>query len=116
MTSFMEFMKYPYHNINMFLQIGDRVIGICDTGAWAELACVPAQFVYPMPSGMSFQDGAALFMNYVPAHIMMFDIGGLKNNQSILVHSAGGGVVGIFYYLRYSPLLTALLSFTVKPA
>ena len=69
------------------------MIALCDTTAWAELACANAQFVYKIPPGMSFQDGAALFMNYVTAYILLFDIGGLRNDQSVLVHNVGGGVV-----------------------
>ncbi len=42
---------------------------------------------------MSFQDGAALLMNYLTAHLLLFDIGNLRNGQSVLVHSVGGGVV-----------------------
>lgn len=77
----------------LLLQPGDRVVGIVDMQAWAELVCIPAQFVYHMPSGMSFQDGAALLMNYLTAHLLLFDIGNLRNGQSVLVHSVGGGVV-----------------------
>ena len=55
---------------------------------------MPAQTVYKMPSGMNFPDGAALFMNYVTAYILLFEIGHLRPGQSVLVHSAGGGVVG----------------------
>ena len=74
-------------------QIGDRVIAFTDFNAWAELASVPAQFVYKMPTGMTFQDGAAFFMNYVAAYMLLFELGNIKSGQSLLVHSAGGGVV-----------------------
>lgn len=57
---------------------------------------VPTQYVYKLPTGMSFQDGAALLMNYVTAYILLFDLGNLKSGQSLLVHSAGGGVVSKF--------------------
>ena len=48
-----------------------------------------------MLPGMSFQDAAAFFMNYVTAYLLLFDIGNLRPGQSVLVHSAGGGVVSI---------------------
>lgn len=74
--------------------------------AWAELVCIPAQFVYHMPSGMSFQDGAALLMNYLTAHLLLFEIGNLRNGQSVLVHSVGGGVVStaLFFCSFYRKL------------
>ena len=66
-----------------------------DFTSWAELTAVPAQFVYKMPTGMSFHDGAALCMNYVTAYILVCEMANLKSGQSVLVHSAGGGVVSI---------------------
>ena len=49
---------------------------------------------YCFVAAMSFQDGAAFFMNYVTAYILLFDIGNLRSGQSLLLHCAGGGVVG----------------------
>ncbi|CAH1778836.1 unnamed protein product [Owenia fusiformis] len=78
-------------NVTDFV-IGDRVIAFCDYNAWAETVSVPAKHVYKMPTGMSFQDGAALPMNYLTAYIILFELGGLRKGQSLLVHSVGGGV------------------------
>ena len=75
------------------LQIGDRVLAVTDYKAWAEQVAVSEQFVYKMPTSMTFEEGAAFFMNYVTAYILLFDIGNLRMGQSVLVHSAGGGVV-----------------------
>ena len=86
------------NNVSCFTQPGDRVVGIVDMQAWAEFVCIPAQFVYHMPSGMSFQDGAALLMNYLTAHLLLFEIGNLRNGQSVLVHSVGGGVVSTLLF------------------
>ena len=61
--------------------------------AWAELVTVTSQYVYKMPTGMSFQDGAALAMNYVTAYMMLFEMANLKKGDSVLCHSMGGGVV-----------------------
>lgn len=69
------------------------MIAVVDNGAWAEVVCVSAQFIYKIPPNMSFQDGAALFMNYVTAYMLLFDIGGMRPTQNVLVHSVGGGVV-----------------------
>ena len=46
-----------------------------------------------LATGMSFDDGAAFFMNYVTAYILLFDIGNVRSGHSILMHSIGGGVV-----------------------
>lgn len=72
--------------------IGDHVIGFCDYGAWGELVVVSANYVYKMPSNMSYQDGAALTMNYLTAYIMLFDIANLRKGMSVFFHDVGGGV------------------------
>lgn len=72
--------------------IGDHVIGFSDYGAWGELVVVSANYVYKMPSNMSYQDGAALTMNYLTAYIMLFDIANLRKGMSVFFHDVGGGV------------------------
>nr|KAG5707468.1 hypothetical protein BaRGS_011972 [Batillaria attramentaria] len=72
--------------------VGDRVIALTDYKAWAELVAAPATHVYKIPDNMSFQDGAALLMHYVTAYILLFDLANLRKGQSLLLHSAGGGV------------------------
>lgn len=74
-------------------QVGDRVIAVTDFHSWAELVAVPTARVFKMPTGMNYHDGAAFFMSYVTAYIMLFDIGNFREGQSVLIHSAGGGVV-----------------------
>ncbi|XP_046328958.1 synaptic vesicle membrane protein VAT-1 homolog-like [Haliotis rufescens] len=73
-------------------KVGDRVIGFTNYNAWAELVNINANHVFKMPDNMSFQDGAALPMNYVTAYILLFDMANLRKGQSLLVHSVGGGV------------------------
>ena len=41
---------------------------------------------------MSLRDAAALSYNYLTAYILLFELGGVKSGQSVLYHSAGGGV------------------------
>ena len=66
---------------------------------------ISAQYVYKIPPNMSFQDGAALFMNYVTAHMLLFDIGGMRPGCNVLVHSVGGGVVSSPLTLKVAPSL-----------
>ena len=60
------------------------------SGLWQEVAVVPAVQTFPIPEGMSFEEAAALPVNYVTAYMMLFDFGNLRPNQSVLVHSAAG--------------------------
>lgn len=75
------------------LKVGDRVAALAEQGAWAELAAVPARHVYKLPAQMDFQQAVAVTLNFVVAQALLFDVGNLKPGQTILVHSAGGGVV-----------------------
>ncbi len=77
------------------LQVGDRVVALPEYRAWAELVVVPAKYVFSIPSNMSYQDAAAIAMNFLVAHILLFDLGNLRPGKSVLFHSAGGGVVSI---------------------
>jgi NADPH:quinone reductase-like Zn-dependent oxidoreductase len=41
---------------------------------------------------MSYRAAAAICYSYVTAYILLHEIGGIKSGQSVLYHSAGGGV------------------------
>ncbi|XP_028989129.1 synaptic vesicle membrane protein VAT-1 homolog [Betta splendens] len=73
-------------------KVGDRVIVLSRSGVWQELVSVAASRTYLMPDGMSFEDGAALPINYMTAHMMLFDLANVRPGKSVLVHMAAGGV------------------------
>lgn len=63
--------------------------------AWAEVVCTPLDFVYKIPDDMTFPEAAAFSMNFVAAYMMLFEVANLREGMSVLVHSAGGGVVSL---------------------
>ncbi len=71
---------------------GDRVMGGNKTGAFAEIACVPASKLSPMPAGMDFPAAAAMGAAYATAYTGLVELGGLQEGQWVLVHGASGGV------------------------
>jgi len=71
---------------------GDRVVVIKEFGLWTEYAEVEAEDCFPIPASMSLEHAGALFVNYVTAYIMLFDMGNLRPNKSVLIHMAAGGV------------------------
>lgn len=73
-------------------KVGDRVVALPEFRAWSELVTVPTKYVYHIPDEMTFQDAAAIVMNYLVAYILIFDLVSLREGKSILLHSAGGGV------------------------
>lgn len=71
---------------------GDRVMGGNKTGAFAEIACVPADKLSPMPAGIDFAAAAAMGAAYSTAFTGLVELGGLEEGQWVLVHGASGGV------------------------
>ena len=71
---------------------GDRVIAATRFGGQAERVTVPAQHVIPLPKKMSFEQGAAFPVNYGTAYAALVIMGGLREGDRVLIHSAGGGV------------------------
>ena len=62
--------------------------------AWAEQIVVKKDLVFKIPKEMSFREAAVLPFAYLTAYILLFDIGNIKAGQTLLFHSAGGGVGG----------------------
>ncbi|PKU30497.1 hypothetical protein llap_19199 [Limosa lapponica baueri] len=85
-------------------EIGDRVMAFVNYNAWAEVVCTPVEFVYKIPDDMSFSEAAAFPMNFVTAYMMLFEVANLREGMSVLVHSAGGGVVTMILLAVNGPL------------
>lgn len=71
-------------------QVGDRVIVLSRSGMWQEVVVVPANRTFLMPEQMSFEEGAALPINYVTAYMMLFEMANVRPGKSILIHMAAG--------------------------
>lgn len=61
-------------------------------GTFAQWISVPAQNVFPMPSGLSFVEAAALGVNHLTAWRMLFTKAQVKPWETVLVFGIGGGV------------------------
>ena len=72
--------------------IGRDVFASTRFGGYADVVCVPQAQVFPRPSNMSAQEGASIPVNYLTAWQLIVVMGGLKAGETVLVHSAGGGV------------------------
>ena len=71
---------------------GDRVMGGNKTGAFAEIASLPARALSPMPDGMGFAEAAAMGAAYSTAYTGLVELCGLREGQWVLVTGASGGV------------------------
>jgi len=72
--------------------VGEKVFAITRFGGYSDTVCVPEDQAFPLPEGMSYEEGAAVPVNYLTAYQMLIQMGSLKSGERVLVHSAGGGV------------------------
>ncbi len=74
------------------LSVGQRVVVGTDFGGYASQVVVPAADAFPLPERLTFQQGAAIPVNYATAWAALIGFGSLRAGERVLVHSAGGGV------------------------
>ncbi|MBI4467198.1 MAG: zinc-binding dehydrogenase [Acidobacteria bacterium] len=72
---------------------GERVVAFTFRGgAYAEKVAVPADRTWVLPANMSFEDAAALPVNYFTAYQALTYMAGLRPGERVLIHAAAGGV------------------------
>ncbi|WP_235735487.1 NADPH:quinone oxidoreductase family protein [Nocardioides alcanivorans] len=71
---------------------GQRVAAVVPYGGAGEQVAVPGVFVFPLPDDLSFEQGAALPMNYLTAEFALNERACLETGETVLVHGAAGGV------------------------
>ncbi|KAL3474867.1 KR domain-containing protein [Aspergillus californicus] len=76
---------------NVKLQPGDEVM-VTGTGTMQTRICQPAYRCVKIPSGVSLQDAATMTVAFSTVIYSPRDLGGIQRGQSILIHSAAGGV------------------------
>jgi NADPH2:quinone reductase len=70
---------------------GERVVGLVDAGAWAELAAVPTSRLATLPDGVSFEAAATLPVAGLTS-VRALDVAAPLLGRSVLVTGAAGGV------------------------
>ncbi|TLW91362.1 SDR family NAD(P)-dependent oxidoreductase [Saccharomonospora piscinae] len=73
------------------LAVGDRVLGLA-SGGFGPGAVVDARWLVPIPHGWSFEDAATIPVAFATAWYGLVDLGGVTEDDSVLVHAAAGGV------------------------
>src|SRR5256884_3677617 len=74
------------------LSVGRRVVALTRFGGYAEAIAVPTRQVFPMPERMSFEEAAAIPVNYLTAVLMLRHFGNVQAGDRVMVHAAAGGV------------------------
>ena len=71
---------------------GERVLAGTQFGGYASQVVVPAGNVVPLAERLTFEQGAAIPVNYGTAWAGLIGYGNLQPGERVLIHSAGGGV------------------------
>jgi NADPH:quinone reductase-like Zn-dependent oxidoreductase len=71
---------------------GQRVVTGTQFGGYASQVVVPATDVIVLAEALTFEQGAAIPLNYATAWAGLVGYGNLQPGERVLVHSAGGGV------------------------
>ncbi len=74
------------------LSHGQRVVAGTQFGGYASQVVVTANDVIALPDELSFEQGAAIPVNYGTAWAGLVGYGNIQPGERVLVHSAGGGV------------------------
>jgi NADPH:quinone reductase-like Zn-dependent oxidoreductase len=72
--------------------VGDRVMAVTKFGGYASELVVPGADVIPLPDRLTFEQGAAIPVNYATAWAALLGYGSLREGERVLVHAAAGGV------------------------
>jgi NADPH:quinone reductase-like Zn-dependent oxidoreductase len=76
-------------NPNLFDQ---AVVALTRFGGQAEKIAVSADQIFEKPESLSFEQAAAIPVNYLTAYALLYVMGSLQPNEAVLIHNAGGGV------------------------
>jgi NADPH:quinone reductase len=71
---------------------GRRVAALTRSGGYAERVAVDPHWVFELPAGAGFAQGAALLTTYLTAYIPLVHQALVSDGTSVLVHAGAGGV------------------------
>jgi len=74
------------------LSTGDKVCALLAGGGYAEYAVAPALQCLPVPAGLSMLEAAALPETFFTVWSTVFETGGLKAGETLLVHGGSSGI------------------------
>lgn len=73
-------------------KVGDRIMGVTRFGAYTTHLNIDHRYVIPLPAEWSFAEGSAYLVQMLTAYYAMINLGDLQKGQTVLIHSAAGGV------------------------
>jgi NADPH:quinone reductase-like Zn-dependent oxidoreductase len=72
--------------------VGMPVVAMTRFRGQAEKVVVAENQLFEKPESLSFEQAAAVPVNYLTAYALLVVMGGLRKGEAVLIHNAGGGV------------------------
>lgn len=72
--------------------VGDRVMGVIRFGAYTDHLNIDERYVSPLPTDWTYEEGASYLVQGLTAYYALFTLAALEDEQTVLIHSAAGGV------------------------
>ena len=72
--------------------VGDRVVAMTGRGGYADYVVADADSLFEVPESLSFEEAAGFPVQFLTAHSVLHEWGGLEEGERVLVHAAAGGV------------------------
>lgn len=71
---------------------GQKVMGVTRFGGYDSHIVADPDYLFPLPRGWSYEEGAAFPVQTLTAYYALRTLGDLRHDQTVLIHSAAGGV------------------------
>ncbi|MEO0733034.1 MAG: alcohol dehydrogenase catalytic domain-containing protein, partial [Bacteroidota bacterium] len=72
--------------------VGQRVMGVTRFGGYTTALNIDHRYVLPLPATWTLAEGAAYLVQALTAYYGLVRLGDLQAGQTVLIHSAAGGV------------------------
>lgn len=73
-------------------KVGDRIMGVTRFGGYTTRLNMDEGHLLPLPDDWTFEEGAAYPVQVLTAYYGLKNLGAIRDNYTILIHSAAGGV------------------------
>jgi NADPH:quinone reductase-like Zn-dependent oxidoreductase len=73
-------------------RVGQRVLAFSRFGGYSDVLCVPEAQALSLPEAMTFDEAAAIPVNYITAYQLLLASGSVVRGDKVLIHQAAGGV------------------------
>jgi alcohol dehydrogenase len=76
-------------------EVGDKVMGAIRFGSYTTHLNIDQRYILKLPERWTFEEGASFTVQSLTAYYSLVELGHIKPNDTVLIHSAAGGV-GIY--------------------